>query len=216
MKGKLKIESFVVNPVQAHCFVVSDDSGEAVIIDNGRCYAEEYKALERYVQTESLHVIEQWLTHAHFDHMLGVGEAYQRYGAGVRFHQPDSYLYKDPGGQMRMLFGSEFPCRPAPVIGGFSEEEELVLGHHSFRVIFTPGHTPGGVCFYCEEEKILFSGDSLFANSIGRTDLPGGDFQLLSQSLREKLMVLPEDVIVFPGHGPYTSIGKEKESNPYL
>lgn len=216
MQGNLKIELFSVNPVQAHCLVVSDESGEAVIIDNGCCYAEEHEALERYIQTHSLHVVEQWLTHAHFDHMLGVGEAFQRYGAGVRFHQADLYLYQDPCRQMRMLLGSELPCGTVPPGGCFSDGETLTMGHHSFQVISTPGHTPGSVCIYCEEEKVLFSGDTLFAGSIGRTDLPGGDYNALLRSLKEKVMVLPENVTVWPGHGPCTSIGKEMDSNPYL
>jgi len=212
----LTLKVFSVNPLEENCYVLSDDTQEAVVIDNGTFYAEEKTALYDYLDKNHLTPVRQILTHAHFDHIFGVGDFYEKYGIKVDFHADDSYLYYDLSTQLKAVIGRSMPIKTAPK-GVFLEEEDVVcFGHHELKVIHTPGHSRGGVCYYCEAEKMLFCGDSLFKGSVGRTDLEGGSQKQLMESLSNKVLTLPEDVVVYPGHGPSTSVGYEKHCNPYV
>lgn len=157
------------------------------------------------------------LTHGHVDHMGGAEALRRRTGAVVFVHPDDDFLTLDPVSQLRMLFGSPVeridpPAETKPLTDG----EVLELAGIEIEVRHTPGHTPGHCCFYLRSESWLFSGDQLFAGSIGRTDLPGGDFAALMRSMRSRVLDLPDDTRVLPGHGPETTIGRERRTNPFL
>ena len=209
-------KSFVVNLVQENCYIVSDESREAVIIDCGAARPGECAEIENYIATEGLTPVAHLLTHAHFDHILGAAFIQERYGLKARCHAADLPLLNGLGRQyedfLRVPFHGQQPTPGEPL----TEETTVTFGTHSLQVIPCPGHTPGGVCLYCEAEHVLFSGDSLFQLSIGRTDLPGGHHWTLIRSLQHLLRTLPPATTVYPGHGPATTIATEKTANPYL
>lgn len=208
---------FPVNPLSENCYVVSDDSGEAVIIDCGALYDGEKAAISDYIDLEGLHPVAHILTHAHFDHLWGAGFLYERYGLAARCPEGDLPFFNNVEGQMREILGGHtMPCTTGPAGEAITPDSIIRFGTHQLTVIPTPGHTPGGVCFYCESEHVLFSGDSLFQLSIGRTDFPGGNHWSLISALHNLLRDLPDDVTIYPGHGPTTNAATERTSNPYL
>lgn len=213
----ITIKRFEVNPLSENCYVVSDESKECVIIDCGAFYPEEKEAIKRYLAKEDLKLVHVLNTHLHFDHVWGNQFLLDTYGLNTEASARDNYLYVNVPEQERMLLGQSF-CKNFTAFLGKNLEEgsEICFGSHTFKVIATPGHTPGGICFYCKEENVLFSGDSLFNGSIGRTDLPNGSLNDLVTSLREKVLTLPEETQVYPGHGPSSKIESEKRYNPYL
>lgn len=157
------------------------------------------------------------VTHGHIDHVGGAGQLTRLAGVSAYIHPADDFLSLDPESQLRMLFGAIPPGDFAPPdrFESINDRDRLELGGMSFEVIHTPGHTPGHVCFSLPDEGALFSGDQLFAGSIGRTDLPGGDTGELMESMRSRVMPLDDDVRVLPGHGPETTIGVERRTNPF-
>lgn len=157
------------------------------------------------------------LTHGHVDHMGGAGTVASASGARAYVHTDDDFLTLDPASQLRLLFGMVPPGDFAPPteMTRLHDAEVLDLAGLSLEVLHTPGHTPGHCCLRLESEGLLFSGDQLFAGSIGRTDLPGGDLDALARSMRERIMTLPEDTRVLPGHGPETTIRQERLTNPF-
>lgn len=157
------------------------------------------------------------LTHGHVDHMGGAGQVASATGARAYVHPEDDFLTLDPASQLRLLFGMVPPGEYAPPseMTALHDGETLELADLSLDVLHTPGHTPGHCCFRLDSEGLLLSGDQLFAGSIGRTDLPGGDTNALASSMREKVMTLPDDTRVLPGHGPETTIRQERLSNPF-
>lgn len=158
------------------------------------------------------------VTHGHVDHLGGAGRFVARTGVSVYFHPDDDFLARRPEEQIRTLMGTVPPgdYRSPESYLDLSDGLSLDLAGLRLDVMATPGHTPGHCCFYLSEEAILFSGDQLFAGSIGRTDLPGGDYQTLMKSMREKVIPLDDGVAVMPGHGPSTTVGRERRSNPFL
>ena len=212
----LHVQKFTVNMIQENCYILSDETKEAVIIDDGAYYHEERLAIEEYIQSEKLIPVHLIDTHAHFDHVLGNKAIYDKYHLKAEFNSKDATLYDNATLQAQNLLGEKFEVEKAP-IGEFIKEHDLIkFGNHSLNAIETPGHSPGGLCFYCEEEKVLFSGDTLFKFSIGRSDLEGGSSSDLISSIKNKLFTLPEDTTVLPGHGPSTTIKDEKEGNLYF
>ncbi len=212
----MKVKTFPFNPLSENTYVVSDDAGIAAIIDCGALYPEECQALEDYILAEHLTPQTHLLTHGHFDHAFGSAFVFERYGLRPRCHSADQPLLADLEAQMRGMFGHAFPCASAPASVPLSAGEVITVGGLCFSVLASPGHTPGGVCLYLEKEHTLFSGDSLFAGSIGRTDFPGGNHWQLIRSLQTMLKMLPDDVTILPGHGPATTIATERQFNPYL
>jgi len=159
------------------------------------------------------------LTHAHLDHIGGAGGVAAEYGIGASLHPGDGWLAEDLGAQVRMLMGFEYPGESyagAERYQPLADGELLDVAGLRFRVLHTPGHTPGHCCFWLEEQGVLFSGDHLFAGSIGRTDLPGGDYGALMRSMAERVVPLPPETHVLPGHGPATTLARELASNPFL
>lgn len=212
----LTIKIFTVNPIQENCYIVSDETNECVIIDCGVFSDNEEEQIEKYLQQENLLPKVQLFTHGHFDHVMGSNRLFQKFHLKAQLHPADTELYQDCEQQLLRFLRLTRQVTMAPFEGCLTEGHEIKFGTHKLQVIHTPGHTPGGVCFYCAEEHILFSGDSLFLHSIGRTDFPGGDFKTLIDGIQHKLFTLPESTIVYPGHGPSTTIKDELESNPYF
>ncbi len=210
----LKIKIFHFNPFRESTLLAWDQSNEAVVVDPG-CYdEEEVQELLSFVEQNNLQVKAIWLTHGHFDHIFGVQALKEKLNIPVYMHSLDKQILS-LGEEMSSKFGLKKIDANFSTIDIY-EDDVIGFGQSNFKVIETPGHTPGGVCYYCKEEKVLFSGDTLFAGSIGRTDFPKGDYDKLILSIMEKLMFLDGDVEVFPGHGPITDIAHERTHNPFL
>ena len=212
----IDIKTLQCNPIQENCYVVSDNTREAVVIDCGAFYAEERQAVVNYLNGNHLQLRHVLCTHAHFDHIFGLDTLYGEFGIKPRLHPAESYNYQEMSRQVALFLGVSFD-NPMPPLGEMLTDGELIsFGEHTLRVIHTPGHSPGSVLFYCESEKVLFAGDTLFRMSVGRTDLEGGSWQELMNSLHQIVAKLPADVKVYTGHGPCTTIGEEKAMNPYF
>lgn len=209
-----KIKLFVFNPFQVNTYVLYDDSGECIIIDPA-CYEDtEKRALADFIKTKGLKPKQAINTHCHIDHILGNNFVSKQFDIPIITHK-DSMVFIESGKEYALNFGFEVEELAEPA--GFVDEGDLInFGDQQLKVILTPGHAAGSICFYHEKGGFVFCGDVLFKSGIGRTDLPTGNYDTLINSINNKLMVLPEDVIVYPGHGPETNIGMEKRNNPFL
>jgi hydroxyacylglutathione hydrolase len=208
----LKIKSFTFNPFQENTYVLSSGT-EAVVIDPGNSDKNESAELDKYIADEKLTVKYLLNTHCHIDHVLGNYHVKEKYKVPFLIHQTELVVLR---AVKSYASNYGFPKYSESEPDSFLKEgDEVVFGDVKARVIFVPGHAPGHIAFYFNEEKKLFSGDVLFRASIGRTDLPGGDFDTLIESIHQKLFTLPDSVVVHSGHGPTTTIGEEKISNPY-
>ena len=212
----LNIKCFVVNMVEENCYVVSDETKEAVIIDDGAYIRGEHEAIDDYISRNGLTLTHVLNTHAHFDHTMGNAHLYRTYGLTPEISTGDAELYTDLSLQVQSILGRRLKVETVPLAPTLKEGDIITFGTHKLRVIETPGHTPGGICFYCREEAIIFSGDNLFEQSIGRTDFPGGNAFDLISSLQNKVMTLPDNTVVYPGHGGSTTIELERRYNPFL
>lgn len=203
--------------LQENCYLVWDETTrEAALIDCGAFRDEEKRAISDYIRDNNLTLTHLFNTHAHFDHLFGAEYIYREYGVGVELSEAERETYAAARKQMISLLRVDLPLETPPVARYFNEGDTLTVGSVSLTVIATPGHTPGGVCFYAEKEGVLFSGDSLFHRQIGRCDFPGGSEASLIQSLRAKVLALPDEVQVLPGHGEPTTVGEERALNAYL
>lgn len=212
----LKIETFVVNMIQENCYIVSDETHETVIIDCGAFYDNDKERIKAYIEKNKLVPVHSIFTHGHFDHIIGSKFLFDTYGIKPEISAKDTDLYYDCEKQLNDFVGLNINLQLPNINKIIDDKYKIKFGTHTLSVINTPGHTPGGVSFYCKEENVLFSGDSLFYCSVGRTDLPGGDGNVLIEMLKQNILTLPEETTVFPGHGCATSIGFEKENNPYI
>jgi hydroxyacylglutathione hydrolase len=209
------IETQAAGPFMKNGFIVScERTREAVLIDPG----DEVGGLLAYAERHDLKIREILLTHAHVDHVTGVAAAKRALGVDVYLHRDDQFLYEDAV-QHGLLFGLRVET-PPPVDHYYSTGQVIAFGDYEVRPVHTPGHCPGGVCLAIAQAgtpaQDLFVGDTLFAGSIGRTDLPGGDYQTLIASIREVLFPFGDAARVYPGHGPQTTIGQERRTNPFL
>lgn len=212
----MKIKQIQNNPFQENTYVVWDEASmEAAIVDCGALFPQEEERIEAFVSDNNLKVKYILNTHLHLDHCFGNAWAAGRYDILPMAHEEDETLLTRMGEQARM-FGLPFEVKTEKLGGYLNDGDVLTLGEHEIRVIHTPGHSRGGLCFYIPSAGWLISGDSLFEGSIGRTDLEGGSYATLIKSITERLMTLAEETVVYPGHGPYTTIGDEKKSNPFL
>lgn len=210
----LNIKTFEVNPLNENCYVVSDETKECVIIDCGAFTPEEQQEIVNYITLEGLKPVHLLATHGHLDHNFGIDAMNKAFGLKLELSRSDERMVREIKKQASEMFGMEINF--VPQIGGFlSGADEVKFGSHTLKCISTPGHTMGGLFFHCEEESVAFSGDTLFRLSIGRTDLPGGSMFMIINSLRY-LCQLPDNTVVYPGHGPATTIGYELAHNPYL
>lgn len=210
----LKITAFTFNPFQENTYVLSDDSRECVIVDPG-CYDQEEKSeLAAFIDSQGLKPVKILLTHAHIDHILGINFLAGRYGLPVVMNSIETDLLRSASvyGQM---WGIQ--VEPAPDPTEFLKDGDIFrFGNTELEVLFTPGHSPGSLSYYHRPSKQCLSGDVLFYGSIGRTDLPGGNFDTLEKSILTKLYTLEDDVIIYSGHGQSTTIGHEKKTNPFV
>ena len=213
-EGMLHIKNFYFNALHECCSVAWDDSGECVVIDPGFYTTEERDELKRFIGEKGLKPVRILLTHAHFDHVFGLKECSQMLGVPVCMDPADRPTLENAG-YFCTMFGFDTPDVDVPT-EDIRDGDVIRFGKTELEVIATPGHTPGGVCFFDRADKILFSGDTLFAGSIGRTDHPGGDYDRLMESILTRLMPLDGDVTVIPGHGPRTTIADESAKNPFL
>ena len=212
----LSVKIFVFNPFMENTLVVYDDhTREAAIVDCGCLYDTERNELKKFIADNNLCVKYLLNTHLHLDHQFGNAWAAAEYGVLPLAHRNDEKLIDNLPSQA-MLFGIPDSVDAQPLGGYIAEGDEITIGSSKLKAIFVPGHSAGSLCFYSASDGILIVGDVLFAGSIGRTDLPGGDFDLLTNGIREKLFTLPLDTKVYPGHGPTTSIDREIHSNPFF
>lgn len=207
----MKIERLVLGDVRTNCYLlINEKTLETIIADP----ADRADVIVRKAVDEGLNLKAVFLTHGHGDHILAVSDLKRDFGLKVYASEAEKELLSDPEQNLsRALFGVAVTVKPDVLLEDGQEFEEAGM---RFQMLLTPGHTPGGCCYYQPEEKVLFSGDTLFSGSIGRTDFPGGNLSTLVRSVKEKLLVLPEDVKVYPGHEEMTSIGQEKKYNPYM
>ena len=212
----MNIQRFEVNPLQENCYVVSDDSRECVIIDCGAYYDEESIAIDNYLRKQQLKPVHLLATHGHLDHNFGNAHLFRQYGLKVEICAGDQQLVERLPQQAAALFGMEISDDQPPVGRLLNDGDTITFGQHTLQVIQTPGHSHGSCLFYCKEEGVVFSGDTLFRMSIGRTDFPEGSWQQMEQSLAKIAGTLPKDTVVYPGHGPQTTIADELQYNPYL
>lgn len=210
----IQISSFTFNPFAENTYIISDSTQQCAIIDPGCSTPDEQDQLTSYISEKGLTPIHLINTHCHIDHVLGNKFVAEKYNLPLTSHQGEQVVL-DMQPSVSQMYG--IPYDPSPAISIFIDEGDSIdLGSAQLKVLYTPGHSPASVSLYCEETLQLIAGDVLFDGSIGRTDLPGGDFNTLIQSIRDKLLVLNDKVVVFPGHGAYTTIGKERRSNPFL
>lgn len=210
----LKLKSFTVNPFQQNTYLIWDSNNIAAIIDPGNSTNLENVMIKKFISENNLNLTRLLLTHAHIDHIMGNKFIFDEYGLLPEVHTEDVFFI-DAMKQTAMMYGVN--CEESPKPEKYLEHNQLIeIGELKIKCIHTPGHSPGSITFYFEHEKVLISGDVLFNGSIGRTDLPKGDFDTLINSIKNKLFPLGDDVKVYSGHGPATTIGNEKQSNPFL
>lgn len=212
----MKIKKFTFNPIQENTYIVHDEqSGDAIVIDAGCLFPQEKESLKKYIEDNKLTVRRVLNTHLHFDHQFGNKFLFDTYGISPEAHPEDEFLLRRIV-EKAQVFGFTIQ-ENAQQIGAYLSEGQIIrLGDDSFTCIHVPGHSPGHLVFYNEKNKALFAGDVLFYGSVGRTDLERGDHAALIKNITEKLLILPDDTTVYPGHGPATTIGREKKFNPYL
>lgn len=210
----LTITTFVFSPLQENTYVVHNESGECIIVDPGCYFGNERSELKEFIQNG--HLAPKYLlnTHCHLDHMFGNKFIHDTYGLTLHIPEKEKPLF-DYAPTSGLSWGLPFDNYVGDLI--FLRAGEVVrLGEDELQVLFTPGHSPGHLSFYCPAQHFVLSGDVLFRQSIGRSDLPGGNFNTLIKSIREVLFKLPDETVVYSGHGPETTIGAEKRENPYL
>ena len=210
------VSRFTFNLFGVNTYILGDaDSREAVIIDPGMTKETECKQIDDFVRENSLKLCHMINTHMHIDHSFGVSYISRTYGLPLEANKEDQFLAERIQQQAKM-FGLPISVEDLNINTALVDGQIINVGSEELRVIHVPGHSPGGIAFYSPESGFLISGDSLFQRSIGRTDLPGGDYNQLINSLNMKLMTLPGETVVYPGHGPETMIKDEKDFNPYL
>jgi len=210
----LKIERLIFNPFQENTYVVSDATGECVIIDAGNHTPHEDTLLADFLRNNGLKLVMALNTHGHVDHLLGVNFVKEQFGIPFALHGADRFLL-DLSPQQASLYGFDLQKTP-DVETDLATLSTVTFGETTLNVIHTPGHTPGHLCFYSETDRILFTGDTLFRESIGRTDLPGGDYGQIMRSILERIVPLGDDVTIYPGHGTSSTIGHEVKYNPFI
>ena len=210
----LQIKSFVFSPIQENTYILYNEFRECIIIDPGCYFDEEKEALKTFIEDDKLKPVLLLNTHCHLDHVFGNKFIAEKYSLTLHLHEKEQQVlaFAPTSGLMYNMpfdnYTGEFLL--------LKEGDIIKLGDDELKVIEAPGHSPGSVCFYCTAQNFVIGGDVLFQRSIGRTDLPGGSHETLLKNIRQKLLVLPEETIVYSGHGLPTTIGEEKKYNPFL
>lgn len=210
----MKIYKLVFSPIQVNTYVLTDESGDSAIIDCG-CYDQnEFNELNDLIRDKKLNPVLLLNTHCHLDHIFGNRFMLEKYNLRSFCHKDDDNNRKSSLNHAKM-FGLAMEPPPEPA-GYLNDGQKVSFGQNELIAIHVPGHAPGSLAFYSEMDKVVFTGDALFAGSIGRTDLPGGNYETLINSIKNKLFSLPAETTVYPGHGESTSIADEIETNPYF
>lgn len=210
----LTVQSFTFNPVQENTYILYNEKGDCCIIDPGCYFASEEIEFRDFISSGKLKPVLLLNTHCHLDHIFGNRFVHNTYGLTLHLHRLEKPVldFGPASGQMYQLPFLNYDAE----LSYIDEGEIIKIGDDELHVLFTPGHSPGSVSFYSKENKFVISGDVLFNGSVGRTDLPGGDMNILSESIKTKLYTLPSDVIVYSGHGDSTTIGDEMKTNPFV
>ena len=206
----MKIEKFVLGSMGTNCYlIINEETKELVIIDPATCpdYVVSHVKSNGYIPKAI------FLTHAHFDHVMGIDGWVKEFDIPVYLHEDEKKLLMDPELNLSGVFGASYSYNDVKCL---KDGQDLDIAGFTFKIIHTPGHTCGGACYYCEAEEVLISGDTLFYHSVGRSDFPTGSMGTLVRSIKEKLFCLPDDVMVYPGHDDATCIGDEKKYNPFV
>lgn len=211
----MKIARLIFNPIQENTYIIWDDTLEAAVIDAGNMNERENEVLAKFIADNGLKPKYALNTHGHFDHLLGVDFLREKYGAQLAMSSKDEFLLKGASVSAE-LFGVKADALPEAIDIDLEGKESIKFGNTELKIIPTPGHTPGHVAFYEPESKVLFTGDTLFRESIGRTDLPGGDYSWIMRSIIENILPLGDDVKIYPGHGETSDIGHESMYNPFV
>ena len=210
----LSIETLVFNSFQVNSYLVRNESGDCLVIDPAFYSPEEIRAFDKHITSEGLTVRGQLNTHCHVDHVLGIKHMQTAYGCPLQAHNNEAGLLNNAP-----LMGEVFGLSVDPLSGiekSIEDNEIIELGSDTLQAILVPGHSPGSLSYYSPEAGFVITGDALFQGSIGRTDLPGGDYDTLISAIRSRLLTLPSETIVYPGHGDPTTIGEEAANNPFL
>jgi hydroxyacylglutathione hydrolase len=210
----LSVKSFVFNPIQENTYVLYNDKDACCIIDPGCYFGNERRSLQEFIEEEKLTAKILLNTHCHLDHVFGNKFIHDEYQLTLQLHEKEKIML-DYAAEAGLRWNMPFENYRGELIF-LKEGDKVKLGEDELEVLYTPGHSPGSICFYCKAQHFIISGDVLFRLGIGRTDLPGGDHETLINSIDTKLFSLPDNVIVYPGHGEPTTIGFEKKNNPFL
>lgn len=208
------VHFFTFNAFQENTYIIHDDTGECIIIDPGCSTAQEQAQLSGYIRSNDLEPVRLINTHCHIDHILGNAFVSRTWGLPLEIHKGEIPVLES-GVMVSQMYGIPYDPSPAPE-KYLAAGDQVTFGHTILQVLYTPGHSPASICLYAQSEHWLIGGDVLFYESIGRTDLPGGDYDTLIGSIRNELLTLEDGVRVYPGHGPATTIGHERVFNPFL
>ena len=211
----MKIARLIFNPIQENTYIIWDDTLEAAVIDAGNMNERENEVLAKFIADNGLKPKYALNTHGHFDHLLGVDFLREKYGTQLAMSSKDELLLKGAYVSAE-LFGVKADALPEAIDVDLEGKESIKFGNTELKIIPTPGHTPGHVAFFEPASKVLFTGDTLFRESIGRTDLPGGDYSWIMRSIIENILPLGDDVKIYPGHGETSDIGHESMYNPFV
>ncbi|NML20484.1 MBL fold metallo-hydrolase [Pseudoflavitalea sp. G-6-1-2] len=210
----LTVKMFTFNPIQENTYVVYNDQLDCAIVDPGCYFADENDELKQFIDKKGLQVKYLLNTHGHLDHVFGDQFVFDTWGLQPHLHETEKQVF-DYAPVSALRYNLPFKAYTGSCIF-LREGDTIRLGEDNLKVLFTPGHSPGHISYWCEAQHFVLSGDVLFRQSIGRTDLPGGDYETLLNSIRSELFVMPDDTLVYSGHGPSTTIGYEKRNNPFF
>ncbi|MEX0596535.1 MAG: MBL fold metallo-hydrolase, partial [Candidatus Paceibacterota bacterium] len=209
----LNIQSFTFNPFQENTYLIYNDSKDCIIIDPGMYSASEQIEFDDFINQNALNPVQLINTHCHIDHIFGNKYCVDKYQLGLCIHKNEIPVL-DSGNNTARIYGLNYD--ESPLASQFIVENGIIeLGDETLNILYTPGHSPGSLSFHSSKDGFVIAGDALFYESIGRTDLPGGDYDTLIRSIKTQLLSLPDDTIVYSGHGPKTSVGHEKTRNPF-
>lgn len=210
----LTVHAFTFNPIQENTYLVSNEKGQCIIIDPGCYFDHERDRLIKYLEENSLSPVLLVNTHCHLDHVFGNKFVHEKFGLELHIH-PNEEEMLNMAPASGLMYGIPFDNYMGP-LHFLKPGDSIKLGEDELKILLTPGHSPGSLSFYAPNDGFVLSGDALFQGSIGRTDLPKGDYDQLIESIQTQLMTLPDETIVYSGHGPATTIGAERKSNPFL
>jgi hydroxyacylglutathione hydrolase len=210
----MQIKSFIFNPFSENTYILYDDSKACVVVDPGCAFPDEEAELSQFISDNNLIVKNVILTHAHVDHIFGCDYVCKKYGVGITMHKEDLFML-ERGPQIGQMYGFVVKESPAPE-AYLDHGDSFSFGNTTLEIVHTPGHSPGSISFIHKPSKSVISGDVLFQGSIGRTDLPGGNMEVLLNAIRTQLFPLGDDFEVYSGHGDVTTIASEKRFNPFL